>query len=952
MAQFDLNNIPEEPTTGAPAPQYDLSKIPDTQVDLNSIPEEQAPSFLQKAQSAIGDTVVQAGSFAANPIGGVTEIANQIPGVKDYIPDFLAHNNTAKGGVKGVYNAAQHTAQLGADIQDFLIPGAATPVSDLLNTVAPEAKYDGATQAISGTLTEIAAGFMVGNRVAAIESVAGVTRPIAEKVATLANKTAGKLGTLLWNGVKGGLQGILGTTATVAPQENGVLVGEHPLVNVLGLDGFTKGLPIDSPDAAQNALSARVNMAIDSFIIGAGITEAAAGLKALHDISIAKVVTDKLKPAFSQAARIKAFFQGIEGEVQKIKGVETPEQLKAAMERMATLAGNTKAGQITADFGIPGVETSTVPLDTATTVSRQVDSQLPNALDQGIKNTLIGEAKKLSNSGYEGAQNVREGPVNALGNALDQTKEALGGTPSATLGAEKVKELGNKVVQEGKIEHVRQTNKMLDLGENITENVNRAESLRTEQLNKLYKAIPEDAGFNSESLMKIAEDHPELPKDILETIDNNDGTFKYLYNKLRPKISEYLAKNITPDQEFALKKLRDNIDSDQMDYLIASGRQDVVDAAEKAKEFYTKTVAPNRQGTLGDLKDIESKGGLNRDEILTKSQAKIDAVTSDPTLRRYRTRLQNVLSSEEGGKSEILLKRFTDAKDKAEELSHIEDEVYGNKLRNFFERVGKDKYEGLPNSEESFKKLLEDPQGLDRVQYITKLAEDSGDKSIPQALKFSYAKALRDRLYPGHITSLGNKAVSSQQIHSTLNDSGFIRAGQEIYKDTPEFMDTVGDLLKISDEIEKHVYLRPNLKNASDYVSETAKKALTKVTNVIYGPLSHRSLQAKTFFSALLEILDPQVAMGRTADALMTNGELFAHAYAEMANPKVSSQVASTSMKILANTIFHNQGERDKFDKAAARIRADLQTQDALGNASSKGVPREPLKLTVHPTKK
>ena len=131
-------------------------------------PENTDSSWFEKGVKGVKDNfsnlIGSAGKAAFNPIGSAIEQGNKVPYLQDVIPDVAEtisqpNNDIAAGIAGGLYGAARNTAQLGADIQDAALPGAATPMSDILSVV-PKFEGENVTQDITANLTEIGSGLL------------------------------------------------------------------------------------------------------------------------------------------------------------------------------------------------------------------------------------------------------------------------------------------------------------------------------------------------------------------------------------------------------------------------------------------------------------------------------------------------------------------------------------------------------------------------------------------------------------------------------------------------------------------------------------------------------------------------------------------------------------------------------------------------------------------------
>lgn len=919
LKSINLDDVPE-------ASQDDLNSL-----NLDDIPEESGPSFSQMLE--------EAGGTVFNPLGKAIEVGNKIPYLQDVIPD-VAETVTApnvdigEGVAGGLYSAARNTAQLGADIQDAILPGESTPMSDMLSVV-PKYEASGTTQNVVSNITEIASGFALGNKASALAKASGYSKPVIEAVSKAVPKVQNAVLKGLWDIFKGGAQGVAGTTVTTAPGSSNLVVGEDALIKKLGMDEWVTGLPTDSDDAAYNALAARVNTALDAFITGSGISAGFKGIRALHDTFGKPIIMDKLDVIWSQNARAREIFKAFGEEFVKIKGVMDEGKLQQVYDRLLELTSNKSATHFERPSGIQGVDDINVKLDATGMVENQLNKN-SDSVDIGIKNALNARTKRLANKGYEETAFRRAEPLQQTKKMFEQTEEVLGGPKVADEGETAIQKLGKDKVTETKTKQMLEQNKLVDTGNKITENVEQAKDIRNIQKNELYEKVPSDAKADQVSLSKILkEEKDNMPVEITNLLKSkeNDGSFKFLNNVLRPEVNRLISKldGATGKAErteiAALKRLRNNIDEDQITHLETQGRTDVIDAAKKAKDYYETEIAQNQQGVVGEIQKSLKKHGLNREDAFVESRGKLEKAIGNWKAPEHERRLWDVLASDEGNRSESLIERYKNSKDKIAELDKIEDEVYGDILRNFFDRQG---YKPATGGYNNFKELMEDPQGLSRVREMVKMANDAKDTSVKQALKYSYVRNLREKIETGYLTELGTEKASVPEVRKIINDDNLIKTGKEVFEDTPEYMEAVKDVLTIAHDIQRSNYLKASAAEGASRVSERAEKGLRTILGPIYGPLNHRSLQIRTLFGAILEMVKPEGIMGFMEDKMLANPELIAHYYQMATKQGTTLKNLETIDKVLVNTLFHTNGEREQFNKKRKKIETELQTEDAL----------------------
>lgn len=210
-------------------------------------------------------------------------------------------------------------------------------------------------------------------------------------------------------------------------------------------------------------------------------------------------------------------------------------------------------------------------------------------------------------------------------------------------------------------------NENLDRKNTVLDNQNVAEQTRKKEVDDAYAAIPENTPADMNSLKSIySEVRDDLPPEIQTRVESliakSDGTFKYVNNELRPRITAMVDEAFDGKKDYAkpLARLRKNINEDQIAYLTENGNEVSIKAAKDAQKKYAAYDTEFGQGINSELRQNARQTGINKPyggrkiDFNEKGRSTLDAIYK-PNRRESTQQLISTLASPEGKRSEHLI---------------------------------------------------------------------------------------------------------------------------------------------------------------------------------------------------------------------------------------------------------------------------------------------------------
>ena len=219
-------------------------------------------------------------------------------------------------------------------------------------------------------------------------------------------------------------------------------------------------------------------------------------------------------------------------------------------------------------------------------------------------------------------------------------------------------------------------------------------------------------------------------------------------------------------------------------------------------------------------------------------------------------------------KDDILLRSLEKAKTKADEVA---DNIFNNKLRDFFQR------EGVPveSGQKAFNNLF--AAGMtNRFDDIVSQIRLSGDPILIDGLKAAMIKRFDEVFITNGLDNLGAAQLSNSKIRALQRDlNPTFQQMEAVFSDSPEFVQGVRALLE-----QGGLTIRRRSSQSSPINSVTAEKAeairaVNTMVNVVIGPLNRRGAQVRALGSNLVTRAIQPEEMRKVMSAMLANPDDF-----------------------------------------------------------------------------
>lgn len=466
--------------------------------------------------------------------------------------------------------------------------------------------------------------------------------------------------------VAGSTAGSAAGAATI-PNQEGLVVRSD------GMAGFEVH-PND--DASTQQTKKFLNQTLDNMVLGvAGETAYALGRKGVEvvkNVGRNFGVWNKL-PAIQQQAA-----EDVLSVYAQLGEHPTAAQQQQAAEKVLKVIDQNGIDKY--NFG-DGVGEKTVQKDTVSTLNAGLDDN--NPFDQAIKTKMealrssakrgnapqtdvrLQEPKNVLNQGLKETQAVRGGDQ-----AIDQTKQVLQdrAMSEAQTTDIPVQNAKNDLAQESydftdtlkkdpsfgaSVRQSEQGGVPLDihkteegLKNKIVDTAGAAQQADKAVRDSAYKAVAATgAPAKMDEFLKVFEDNKVgLSPDIQALVEKADGSYGYLYNQIRPRLSKAIgdaySKNLDASGLMALKR---NIDEDQLAWLAESGNNVTVQAAKKAAEA-NKVYSAKWNDTVGkELRINKNNNKFSPGTLQEKGRDIVDSTISNPNRTESVKNLKDIL---------------------------------------------------------------------------------------------------------------------------------------------------------------------------------------------------------------------------------------------------------------------------------------------------------------------
>lgn len=891
------------------------TRHPDTKTVYD--PETREPILVYKGKpvpppegnNSILDTVLSGVETGLNPL---KTVANAAAEYSDYIPDAMSDRGFTKGIAGGTYNAARDAVKTGVALEEKLGPISFKGQTRAFEDATPKYNPEGFTEGLGEVTGHTGTGIILGNKATAALEAAGVGRSVASKVGKFLPGFLGKIAK--YAAVKPTIQGtgIAATTDTNSPT---LFVGDNSVAKHLVGSPLVAGLETASQDEAQNVINNRLNVLMDTWFTVMPIDAAISmGSGALTKSGLYKLVIQPAKVLLSDEEKIRHVANAELGPLARIREANTPEEVAAVKADLERTLSNPDNQYVKYVMGEEGVDDVNIKLD-PTTIMQQVAKESGSEADARTAEHFVRQRNKLIQEGGDLTTIASEAPEKGLQKLLGQSREAFGQGNSV--------EKGGRIIQDSTIKEAdnlktlggKESSKAIDIADDISEKVYGADVLRTNQMNERYAKIPPDAMADRESFDSLyAEAEDVLPKKIKKLVDAWDGSFQYLNNVIKPKLSQTITAAFKKGDDITdLQALRDNIDNHQLDYIISKrsttgqfkkSEQEAADAAAEAKRYAKDEVYPYRQGPLEDIRTVKKYNMATRpDEAITKSNQSVRSVIEgDEGQRKYLQRMRESLQTDEGGRSGSLIEDYRTTAEKAKSLKDQSEKLL-SKSKFFKDKEPKD------NLDSAFAKVYTDEEGLKEVKQLRQLSKN--DPTVDKALKSSYSKKLDEALFPGIQTNsgTGQEAITS----ANANKEHLIKIGREIFKDKPVFMNAIEDLADVSNNIKKSRAVKAAPAGAPETIQKELLSAGKAAINAQAGPLSRIGTKENIIWRAIVNISGTAGALKYIKDQAFADPDKFVKML-ESLNQKEKLNGMRTAFKMLVSAGVYGDGDEQKFE--------------------------------------
>lgn len=406
-----------------------------------------------------------------------------------------------------------------------------------------------------------------------------------------------------------------------------------------------------------------------------------------------------------------------------------------------------------------------------------------------------------------------------------------------------------------------------------------------------------------------------VPDNIKTLVDNADGTFAYLNNEIRPRLSEAITAAYKTNDIFkaeALQKVRDNITRDQMAYMTEIGSDRVAQAAlkankvnkeytalhnqgvgkeltlnekinrprtqeidylEKGRDILTNVIKnPNRKESLDQLRKIV--GPEHEDKIADIALAEsMKDITSSGDLKKITSDLQQMANAFTGKQKSRIEGFLTDIRDRNATIEDLKSripelekdaaearyEIFSNKYKGLFKDIrSTGEAKEVTNGYKAFKKILENPES-DELSNIIEVAKRNPEDM--KGLQAAWSKAATETL-----NSNTKDIVSFQE--------QFVKHGKEVFGDTP----LVNKILELQSEAKKIVDAnKARQSNPLRYAKNQveANKAINTMLTWAFGVLNPTAARIRTITSDIMRENSSEATSRKAADNILSSAPRF-----------------------------------------------------------------------------
>lgn len=751
---------------------------------------------------------------------------------------------------------------------------------------------------------------------------------------------------------------------------------------------------------SEELLKKRLNIFTEAMVFTKAGELAARGAGAVGTFA-KDVLIDPMRSLGGGEVAKKRIAKDIADVIINAKPDDTPMDVARKMNEIASKAE--KGAKETIETSIPGVDDVTL----GRTTMDAIKSQTPE--DALYDRAILGDLQQgqLSRNSPKLEAKLDQ-PKQATGKFIEQNRQVAGGDESLESGFTGIQDNLQRQSDEAlgnihSIEAAQATNQAEitdliksdpDLGSKITElgdkvdilglkRINNAQSVQvvsdiqrasdkmTDQKNKLYRSIPYNAEVNVPEVKATYNTIKELlPSNIRNQIEGEGDTVLARFRDWNEIVNfsdwsnhvNSLKRANKWEEVEALNAFKNYVTDDQLDYLLKSGKKATVDAATRAKKYYSEEYAPfwrdnktleaiqkygrdyrNRpmtnavtsrqklEGTVVDDNQMEFTDNIA--ELLKRPEAGGNAKQlADLGIGRIAQKAQRMINSSKNGiLSEQQVLSLMDEADRYAIMFDAVDPAQVTRINKFMDDLKTKSF----TKEELATKLKEATTAFDASQ---KRLTDSGffresqvsgeivrnteaDPVFRKILSGEQAPDEVKRLITENPESLNGIRVAYQDqlkrklfFEQPTSTSGtklpaplkgeeakkLLRVGKELYKDTPEVVEATSKIISILDDMQTKG--KPlEAVNFRD-MEKTGRGAVDTVITMIWGTLDRMGARVRTGAGRYIASLDPQKRAMAIMDELYSNPEEFARLVREVAKDTAGSGMSQEQKNALLKT--------------------------------------------------
>lgn len=263
------------------------------------------------------------------------------------------------------------------------------------------------------------------------------------------------------------------------------------------------------------------------------------------------------------------------------------------------------------------------------------------------------------------------------------------------------------------------------------------------------------------------------------------------------------------------------------------------------------------------------------------------------------------------------------------------DDIAQTELMGFLRtELGNEGYLPTSNSQEAFRQLFTNKEGLAKISNIMMSAEalpPGRSGLVKRGVEVAYMRQFREAI-KGRKVEIGGgfntKDASLQRSQEEYNQ--LFRIGREIFKDKPEVIDSLETLSEAAGMVERNKGARPNASMSPTAFNQEATTATNRLIFTFIGPLSRVGTRVRAGSSAIMQKLDATGEAEKMMDKILADPEYFvelSRKYNTQPNNKTNQDLLTrflitSGMRTTATTDYEDRPDlmNTALDAAADKV--------------------------------